>query len=88
MAFDARTAPLVDGCGCAVSYLRLSVTDRCDQCCTYRMAKKMKILTADTGYYAEIVKGVLPDGFNAFVGKTRVRLASDASRIWEWVWLW
>ncbi len=44
MPFDTSAAPLVDGCGRAVSYLRLSVTDRCDLRCTYCMAEKMKFL--------------------------------------------
>ena len=44
MALDSGIAPLVDGCGRAVSYLRLSVTDRCDLRCTYCMAEKMKFL--------------------------------------------
>ncbi|WP_170347592.1 GTP 3',8-cyclase MoaA [Ruegeria atlantica] len=37
-------APLVDGFGRTVSYLRLSVTDRCDLRCTYCMAEKMSFL--------------------------------------------
>ncbi len=36
--------PLVDGFGRAVTYLRLSVTDRCDLRCTYCMAEKMSFL--------------------------------------------
>ena len=37
-------APLVDRFGRHVSYLRLSVTDRCDLRCTYCMAEKMTFL--------------------------------------------
>ncbi len=37
-------APLVDSFGRQVSYLRLSVTDRCDLRCTYCMAETMKFL--------------------------------------------
>ena len=37
-------APLVDRFGRQVSYLRLSVTDRCDLRCTYCMAEKMTFL--------------------------------------------
>lgn len=44
MPFDASFAPLVDGFGRRVSYLRLSVTDRCDLRCTYCMAEKMTFL--------------------------------------------
>ncbi len=44
MPLDATPAPLVDSCGRTVSYLRLSVTDRCDLRCTYCMAEKMVFL--------------------------------------------
>ena len=37
-------APLADGLGRAVSYLRLSVTDRCDLRCVYCMAEHMVFL--------------------------------------------
>ena len=36
--------PLIDGFGRQVSYLRLSVTDRCDLRCTYCMAEHMSFL--------------------------------------------
>lgn len=38
------TAPLIDPFGRAVSYLRLSVTDRCDLRCVYCMAEDMSFL--------------------------------------------
>ncbi len=41
---DARTEPLVDGFGRAVSYLRVSVTDRCDLRCVYCMSEHMTFL--------------------------------------------
>ncbi|MBB3987778.1 cyclic pyranopterin phosphate synthase [Sagittula marina] len=44
MPLDTAPAPLVDGFGRTVSYLRLSVTDRCDLRCTYCMAEKMSFL--------------------------------------------
>jgi cyclic pyranopterin phosphate synthase len=37
-------APLVDGFGRRISYLRLSVTDRCDLRCTYCMPERMTFL--------------------------------------------
>jgi len=40
----SRPAPLIDGFGRAVSYLRLSVTDRCDLRCVYCMAERMTFL--------------------------------------------
>ncbi len=39
-----RAAPLVDQFGRRVTYLRMSVTDRCDLRCTYCMAEKMQFL--------------------------------------------
>ncbi|HEY1749868.1 MAG TPA: GTP 3',8-cyclase MoaA [Caulobacteraceae bacterium] len=39
-----RTGPLVDGFGRRVSYLRVSVTDRCDLRCVYCMAEHMTFL--------------------------------------------
>jgi len=40
----AATAPLIDGFGRTVTYLRLSVTDRCDLRCVYCMAEHMTFL--------------------------------------------
>jgi len=39
-----RPAPLIDGFGRAVTYLRVSVTDRCDLRCVYCMAERMVFL--------------------------------------------
>ncbi|MEM9233477.1 MAG: GTP 3',8-cyclase MoaA [Pseudomonadota bacterium] len=44
MADRATTSPLRDGFGRQVTYLRLSVTDRCDLRCTYCMAERMTFL--------------------------------------------
>ncbi len=41
---DLKPAPLVDQFGRQITYLRLSVTDRCDLRCTYCMAEKMQFL--------------------------------------------
>ncbi len=41
---QARTEPLIDGFGRAVTYLRVSVTDRCDLRCVYCMAEHMTFL--------------------------------------------
>src|SRR5208337_4285004 len=41
---DAPALPLVDGFGRAVSYLRVSVTDRCDLRCVYCMSEHMTFL--------------------------------------------
>jgi len=43
-ASAARPSPLADGFGRIVSYLRLSVTDRCDLRCVYCMAEHMTFL--------------------------------------------
>jgi cyclic pyranopterin phosphate synthase len=40
----SRPAPLIDGFGRTVSYLRVSVTDRCDLRCVYCMAEHMTFL--------------------------------------------
>ena len=40
----SQAAPLVDQFGRQVTYLRMSVTDRCDLRCTYCMAEKMQFL--------------------------------------------
>lgn len=40
----AAASPLVDGFGRAVTYLRVSVTDRCDLRCVYCMAEHMAFL--------------------------------------------
>ena len=48
MTFDhpdtLRQAPLVDPFGRAISYLRVSVTDRCDFRCVYCMSENMSFL--------------------------------------------
>lgn len=44
MPFDASPTPLIDGFGRPVTYLRLSVTDRCDLRCRYCMPERMKFL--------------------------------------------
>jgi len=44
IAAQNSPAPLVDSFGRTVTYLRLSVTDRCDLRCTYCMAEKMTFL--------------------------------------------
>jgi GTP 3',8-cyclase len=40
------SAPLIDGFGRAITYLRISVTDRCDLRCRYCMAEQMDFLPA------------------------------------------
>ncbi len=42
--YAASSAPLIDGHGRQISYLRLSVTDRCDLRCRYCMAEDMTFL--------------------------------------------
>ena len=41
---DGRAPPLIDGFGRTVTYLRVSVTDRCDLRCVYCMAEHMVFL--------------------------------------------
>ncbi|MEO6248597.1 MAG: GTP 3',8-cyclase MoaA [Sphingomicrobium sp.] len=57
MVSDARVATkqLIDGYGRHISYVRLSVTDRCDLRCQYCMAEKMQFLPrADILTFEEI----------------------------------
>jgi cyclic pyranopterin phosphate synthase len=44
MDADLQTAPLIDPFARAITYLRVSVTDRCDFRCTYCMAEHMTFL--------------------------------------------
>ena len=41
---DLRPSPLIDPFGRAITYLRVSVTDRCDFRCVYCMAEHMTFL--------------------------------------------
>ena len=41
---DRMTAPLIDPFARAISYLRVSVTDRCDFRCAYCMTEHMSFL--------------------------------------------
>ncbi|CAN0491174.1 unnamed protein product, partial [Scytosiphon promiscuus] len=63
---------LVDGAGRRVSYLRLSVTDRCDLRCTYCMPERMRFLPkTDILSFEELAR--LVDGFIAR-GITKLRI--------------
>lgn len=42
--FTSRGSPMIDPFGRSVTYLRVSVTDRCDFRCTYCMAENMQFL--------------------------------------------
>jgi cyclic pyranopterin phosphate synthase len=67
-----RKADLIDSFGRRISYVRLSVTDRCDLRCRYCMAEQMEFLPrADLLTLEELVK--LADAFIAR-GVTRIRL--------------
>lgn len=63
---------LIDGAGRRVSYLRLSVTDRCDLRCTYCMPERMRFLPkTDILSFEELAR--LVDGFIAR-GITKLRI--------------
>src|SRR5580693_1579048 len=47
LAESARPIPLTDPFGRAISYVRLSVTDRCDLRCVYCMQEHMTFLPRD-----------------------------------------
>ena len=65
-------APLIDGFGRRISYLRVSVTDRCDFRCVYCMSEQMTFLPRKDVLSFEEVDTIV----SAFVarGTTRVRL--------------
>src|SRR5690606_7237250 len=65
-------APLVDRFGRTVSYLRVSVTDRCDFRCTYCMAEDMQFLPKRDVLSSEEIETIV----SAFVarGVKKVRL--------------
>ena len=65
-------APLTDGLGRRISYLRISVTDRCDLRCRYCMAEKMQFLPKNQVLTLEEI-ALLADLFIAR-GITRIRL--------------
>ncbi|MGE6784676.1 GTP 3',8-cyclase MoaA [Ensifer adhaerens] len=44
LPLEQKTAPMIDPFGRAITYLRVSVTDRCDFRCTYCMAEHMTFL--------------------------------------------
>ena len=65
-------APLIDGFGRRITYLRISVTDRCDLRCRYCMAEVMRFLPADRLMTIEEIGEIA----EAFIrrGVTRIRL--------------
>jgi len=65
-------APLIDGFGRAITYLRISVTDRCDLRCRYCMAEDMRFLAADRLMAIEEIAEIA-DAFIAR-GVRRIRL--------------
>src|SRR5439155_3886568 len=68
----AISAPMIDGFGRRISYVRMSVTDRCDLRCRYCMAETMRFLPRkDILTLEEIVE--LADILIAR-GVTRIRL--------------
>ena len=69
---DAAPAPLIDGFGRRITYLRLSVTDRCDLRCRYCMAETMQFLPRSEVLTIEELAAVA-DAFIAR-GVRRIRL--------------
>ena len=70
----SRPAPLIDGFGRTVSYLRVSVTDRCDLRCVYCMAEHMTFLPKAEVLTLEEIDRIA----SAFVGlgTRKLRMAS------------
>ncbi len=65
-------APLIDGLGRRITYLRISVTDRCDLRCRYCMAERMTFLPAERLMTIEEM-GAIADAFIER-GVRRIRL--------------
>lgn len=53
---DTTTAPMVDPFGRAVTYLRVSVTDRCDFRCTYCMCCQAVVFVRDFSLYSPTLR--------------------------------
>ena len=66
------SAPLLDGFGRAITYLRISVTDRCDLRCRYCMAEEMQFLAPNKLMAIEEIAEIA-DAFIAR-GVRRIRL--------------
>ena len=71
-ALSPAPAPLIDGIGRHISYLRLSVTDRCDMRCRYCMSEKMDFMPRSAILSLEEM-GAIADRFVAR-GIRRIRL--------------
>ncbi|MEC7931954.1 MAG: radical SAM protein, partial [Pseudomonadota bacterium] len=69
---QSQPSPLVDGLGRRISYLRISVTDRCDLRCRYCMAERMQFLPKNQVLTLEEI-ALLADLFIAR-GVTKIRL--------------
>ncbi len=69
----AADRPLIDGLGRTISYLRISVTDRCDLRCRYCMAEEMTFLPKDRLLSLEEI-AIIAERFIAR-GVTKIRLS-------------
>ena len=69
---EALPSPLIDGFGRRISYLRISVTDRCDLRCRYCMAETMQFLPTSKLMAIEEI-ATIADAFIAR-GVRRIRL--------------
>jgi cyclic pyranopterin phosphate synthase len=69
---DAITSPLIDRFGRRVTYVRLSVTDRCDFRCVYCMAEEMQFLPRSAVLSLEEL---------ALIGQAFVELGVDKIRL-------
>ena len=54
--FNNDISPLIDPFGRAISYLRVSLTDRCDFRCVYCMAENMTFLPKADVYHLKKLK--------------------------------
>src|SRR3954470_10155610 len=87
-----ETSPMIDGFGRRITYLRISVTDRCDLRCRYCMAEEMTFLPREAllsldeiGLIAErfIARGgrkIRPPGGEPLVRRDMIDLARRLGR--------
>src|SRR3954468_22323193 len=66
-----ETSPMIDGFGRRITYVRLSVTDRCDLRCRYCMAEAMRFLPKKDVLSFEEIEALA--GLSSARGVTRIR---------------
>src|SRR3569832_1867398 len=81
IASSAPPRPLVDRYGRQISYLRISVTDRCDFRCVYCMSEHMQFLPKSEVFSFEEIVAIA----SAFIarGTRKIRLTGGELLVWR-----